>query len=218
MIVLEGKKSININKNEFASKLAGYNSIYIDIGTGQGSFIYKRAKENPEAFYLGLDAAVDNMVENAKKILKKPEKGGLKNVLYIVSSIENPPSELENIADHLYVNLPWGSLLEGVVKGGEDVMSKITFIAKNNASLKITTTYSVFHEEGEIAKRGLPELNNNYFENELSHLYNKFGIDINSINTLTCEDLKGFESQWAKKLAYGKQREIFGLECVVRKG
>ncbi len=37
--------------------------------------------------------------------------------LYVVAAAEELPQELYHKADKIYVNLPWGSLLEGVVKG-----------------------------------------------------------------------------------------------------
>ena len=64
MIVLEGKKSINISKEDFLNKISEYSSLCIDIGTGQGAFIYKKAKENPDVFCIGLDSAGDNITIN----------------------------------------------------------------------------------------------------------------------------------------------------------
>jgi 16S rRNA (adenine(1408)-N(1))-methyltransferase len=150
--------------------------------------------------------------------LKKPEKGGVKNALFVVSSIEQVPEELNNIATHLYVNLPWGSLLEGVVKGKEEVLSKIAFVSRKDAFLSIITTYSVYYEESEIIKRGLPKLSYDYFIKELSKEYEKYGINIKGVSLIKCEDLKGFNSQWAKKLAFGKEREIFKIDCRIMKG
>jgi 16S rRNA (adenine(1408)-N(1))-methyltransferase len=217
MIVLQGKKSTSMNKEELYNIIKPFNEILVDIGTGDGTFIYKMAKENQNYFCIGIDSAGDNMSLSSKKIVKKPQKGGLKNALFVVSSIEQLPFELNNIASHLYVNFPWGSLLEGVVKGNDDVLSKIALISKNNAFLTITTTYSVYYEETEIIKRGLPKLSFEYFNNELAKEYERHGIKIKNVVLLKCDDLKDYNSQWAKKLAFGKEREIFKICCEVIK-
>jgi tRNA G46 methylase TrmB len=43
-------------KNSENSPLPIGEGIIVDIGTGGGRFVYKRAKENPHRFYIAIDA------------------------------------------------------------------------------------------------------------------------------------------------------------------
>jgi tRNA G46 methylase TrmB len=53
--------------------------VVIDIGTGDGLFVYQAARHNPRKFYLGIDANPQPLEKISEKIHRKPAKGGLQN-------------------------------------------------------------------------------------------------------------------------------------------
>src|SRR5262245_25665122 len=83
--------------------------VIIDIGTGDGLFVYQSAKRNPDKFYIGIDASAAALEKISEKIHRKPAKGGLPNVLFIQASVEDLPSELDGAADEIHIHFPWGS-------------------------------------------------------------------------------------------------------------
>ncbi|HEX9060241.1 MAG TPA: hypothetical protein VF941_08675 [Clostridia bacterium] len=187
MRLLRGKKIII--ENDIKSVVPENFQVALDIGTGDGRFIYKKAKENPDTFFIGIDSAAENMFEYSSKIMKKPSRGGLSNAAYIVAGAEELPDELSGIASCIYINLPWGSLLEGIVKGDSLILDNITKIAAApKSSLNMCFSYSILLEAGEIGRRELPELSEEYVRAELEPLYLKKGISFTTISSITNEN------------------------------
>jgi 16S rRNA (adenine(1408)-N(1))-methyltransferase len=214
--VLKGKTIVEAF--DFDKIIEESEMVVVDIGTGNGRFVYKNAKKNPTSFYIGIDPVSENMVEYASKSIKKPSKGGITNALYVVAAAEELPQELYHKADKIYVNLPWGSLLEGVVKGNPIILNNIVSIAKPpKAHLEMWFTYNDLHEAGEISRRELPFLSVEYIKNTLSPIYQSCGIDIFEIDIVDNDDLKKFDTQWSKRLGFGRARDVFRIKAIIKK-
>jgi len=213
MKILEGNKIKNIDCEALKNIVKNYNNTTIDIGTGDGSFPYKSARKNKDSFYIGLDAVADNMIDSAVKAGKKVTKGGLNNVMYVIDNALSIPEELNNFADSIYINLPWGSLRDAVVKGEEQLLKGIRKISKAKATLDIYVTYSSLYEAKEITSRQLPELSEEYINTELKYKYQSCGIKIKKVELCNNDSLKGLDTSWAKKLAFGRKREVFHFNC-----
>lgn len=218
MIVLSGGQTVELSQDDFRMIVNNYDKVHIDIGTGDARNIYKLAKSDPKTLYIGIDPVKENMYEIAKKISKKPSKGGLTNVLLVIAAVEDLPFELNNIADSVSILFPWGSLLECVVKPNEKEMTNISNLVKDNAYFEFITTYSNSYEEGEIIRRDLPSISIEYFQSEqyVSTLYN-LSFKITSVEEYDNEFVKQFHSQWAKKLAFGRKRSFFRIGGIVDK-
>lgn len=217
MRILSGSSINNISEIEFENIIKGYQSLIIDIGTGEGDFVYKNAKLNPNNMYIGIDTSADSMKEFSLKSAKKPEKGGLKNVMYVIGNACDLPDILTCKADKIYINLPWGSLRDGIIKGEHDFLSNIRKISKENATLEIRISYCDQYEKQEIHSRQLPELTLAYFNDVIKDIYKNFDIHIKQISVINNEDLKRLDTKWAKKLGFGKQREAYCLTCKITK-
>jgi tRNA G46 methylase TrmB len=48
--------------------------VVIDIGTGDGRFVYQSARQNPKKFYIGIDPNVRPLEKISEKIYRKPSK------------------------------------------------------------------------------------------------------------------------------------------------
>ena len=97
----------------------------IDIGTGDGRFVSASAKANPDKFFIGIDANVKPLEKPSIKATRKPSKGGLPNALFVQAAVEDLPEELNGLANQIYVNFPWGSLLRAVMVGDQHVLISI---------------------------------------------------------------------------------------------
>ena len=181
----------------------------IDVGTGDGKNVYKNGKSDPTTLYVGLDAAAENMTDTAKKLVKKPEKGGLANVLLVVGTAESPPAELLGKADELTVFFPWGSLLQGVACAQEEMLSKLHALCKKGADFTFVTTYSPSFEAAEIEKRGLPPLSIDFLEEEYKETVASMGFCVEEVALHDNSYAAGFESAWAKRLAHGRRRNFY---------
>lgn len=214
---VKGKNIVEISGDELKNLIAGFEKIVVDLGTGDGKFAYNYAKKNPNCFVIGIDAVSELMEEISRKIDKKPAKGGLENIIYICSAVESLPDELSNIADEIHINFPWGSLLNGVIKGNPEILSNIKKIAKNSEStFKCYTTYSRKYEETMINENNLPDLSMEYIQNELTEVYKKYGLIIEEVNILTSEEKKNLQSSWVKKLLDKRQRDVYSFSGIIK--
>jgi len=217
MEIIQGKKTREIAAEEFEGLVSPYDSIEADIGTGDGRFIYESAKKNPDTFFIGIDSDRNNLVKYSHKIYRKPEKGGLPNVLYVISNVENLPPELHGIADTVWIILPWGSLLQGAVLGKKEVLSGIAQLMAPGAVLKMVINYEIKYEAAEIERLGLPPLSGDYIDAVLSPKYEREGIILTKKHFLGPEETKGIPSSWAKRLAYGRHRDTLFIEAKASK-
>ena len=111
--------------------------VILDIGTGDGLFVYQCARQNPRKFYIGIDPNTAPLEKVSEKIHRKPNKGGTKNALFIQAAVEALPSELEGIADEVHVHFPWGSLLRAVATGDLQVLQGIRRACAHDAVLEV---------------------------------------------------------------------------------
>ena len=96
--------------------------VIIDIGTGDGRFVYQSARRNPNKFFIGIDPNTPPLEKISEKIHRKPAKGGAPNVLFVQSSIEDLPAELDGVANEVHIHFPWGSLLRAVATGDKEAL------------------------------------------------------------------------------------------------
>ena len=210
MQILSSGKPEAIDAEALQMRLQPYQRVHIDIGTGDGRNIYKAALQDPDTFFIGIDPVRENMLEIAKKSAKKPAKGGAANMLLVIASAEALPPELSGIADSVSVYFPWGSLLECIIKPVEETLANITGLMKPGAAFTFITTYSDSYEEGEMQRRGLPQLSLEYFQGEayVSRL-RALHLIVTECTEYDNEFVKQFNSLWAKRLAFGRKRAFY---------
>ena len=112
MLILKGTKTVDLSKDELTEIIGQFDRVHIDLGTGDGRHIYKLAINDQNTFYIGIDPVKENLFDISKKIIKKPSKGGLSNVVFVIAAAESLPFELKNIADSISILFPWGTLLD----------------------------------------------------------------------------------------------------------
>ncbi|MBQ4339133.1 MAG: class I SAM-dependent methyltransferase [Clostridia bacterium] len=217
MTVLDGKNEKNITLQELSDLAARYEKTVVDLGTGDGRNVYRKAKLNPDTLFIGIDPVRDNMLEISSKLKKKPAKGGLENVLLVIASAENMPCELESIAHCVTVLFPWGTLLEGIVKPTQQILGAVSFAAKDKADFEFITTYSDSCEEATIENRGLPPLSIEYFNGDYRNILKEKGFEIENVELHGNEYVKSFDSMWAKRLAFGRKRDFYRITGTINK-
>lgn len=217
MEVIMGKKTFKITRSKLQELISTYAGVIIDIGTGNGKFVYKSAQVHPEFFYIGIDSSCENLKKYSAKIYKKPSRGGLLNVLYVIANVKDLPQELNGLAKKIYINFPWGSLLRSLVQKDQEILENIIRISSRIGILEVLINYSVFSNSAQVEKLGLPMLTIDYVENELSPAYNKAGIVIVEKKILDKDEMKNIPTMWAKKLAYGREFRTLYIRAKIKK-
>src|SRR5438045_7021082 len=102
MIVVEGKKTREIDAGGLRALISPYLTVTVDLGTGDGRFAYRYAAAHPDRFIIAIDPVAEAMAETSARARRKPERGGRPNVLYAVASIERMPPEPDHIANEIF--------------------------------------------------------------------------------------------------------------------
>jgi 16S rRNA (adenine(1408)-N(1))-methyltransferase len=185
--------------------------VIVDIGTGDGRFVYNSARQNPNKFFIGIDANTKPLEKISMKATRKPAKGGLPNVLFIQAAVENLPEELNAAADEIHIHFPWGSLLRAVILGDETVLASLCRICAPECLLEIIIGIDEERDKSEIERLELPRLSSEYLETILIPKYEAAGFEALEKGVLDSSDWSKLETSWARKLQGGANRKVIYL-------
>ena len=178
----------------------------IDLGTGDGRFVYQSARQNPKKFYIGIDPNVRPLEKTSEKIYRKPAKGGAPNVLFIQAAVEDLPSELDGVADELHVHFPWGSLLRAVATGDLVVLQNLRRICAPGAFLEVVLGLDPARDQSEIERLGLTPLTLEYIDQTLVPHYSSAGFAITERGIIPAAEWPELNTSWAKRLHQNDRR------------
>ena len=182
--------------------------VIIDIGTGDGRFVYQSARRNPNKFYIGIDPNTSPLEKISEKIHRKPAKGGAPNVLFIQSALEDLPDELDGVANEVHVHFPWGSLLRAVVSGEIEMLRNLRRICAAEALLEVVIGLDPERDKSEIERLGIEPLTLNVIDDVLRPNYGAAGFEIVERGVVAASEWPEFETTWAKRLQGNDQRPL----------
>lgn len=182
--------------------------VVIDIGTGDGVFVYQSARENPNKFYIGIDANTRPLEKVSERIHRNPSKGGLPNVLFLQAAIEDLPHELDGVADEVHIHFPWGSLLRAVATGDQNALRNLRMICALDATLEIVIALDSDRDRTEIQRLGLKPLTPDFISNELVPSYRVAGFEILETGQAARSEWSRLKSSWAKRLQGNDDRRL----------
>ena len=182
--------------------------VIIDIGTGDGRFVYQSARQNPNKFYIGIDPNVRPLEKISEKIHRKPAKGGAPNVLFIQAAVEDLPPELDGVADEVHVHFPWGSLLRVFATGDVDVLRSVRRICSRGAMMEVLLGLDPLRDHSEIERLGLTEISLEFVDRILISRYARAGFEITERGVRPASEWPEFNTSWAKRLQGNEHRPI----------
>ena len=181
--------------------------VVVDIGTGDGRFVYRSAAANPNKFFIGIDANAAPLAKISMKATRKPAKGGLANVLFVQAAIENLPEELNGSADEIHIHFPWGSLLKTVALGEENALAALRRIAAPECILEIIIGIDEARDKTEIERLALPRLTDEYLRETLLPTYERAGFQVLESGSLVPSEWSRIETSWARRLQSNDNRQ-----------
>ena len=196
-----------------SSRLTG-GGVIVDIGTGDGRFVYQSAKVHPDRFYIGIDASHASLEKISQKSQRKPSKGGLPNTLFIQASLEDLPPELNGVAEEVHVHFPWGSLLKAVASGDSKLLTGLHRICTNGALVEIVFSLDSERDGSEIERLGLQAHTPEYLRQTVIPGYNEAGFDVIETGVLGHSEwscLDTLNTSWSQKLRHGSNRALVYL-------
>jgi 16S rRNA (adenine(1408)-N(1))-methyltransferase len=212
MRIVEGKKQRETTPEAFAELAEGYRRLALDLGTGDGGFVLRRARAEPETLCLGLDAVAEAMADSARRARAKPAKGGAANALFLVARAEALPPELLGRCDEITVNYPWGSLLRAVAEPIPEVLAGIAACARAGARVALLINLAPFGDEEQRARLDLSPLDGELADSRLRPAYRAAGLEIREIETIL--GALPERTSWGSKLVKGSGRSTLSIEAI----
>jgi 16S rRNA (adenine(1408)-N(1))-methyltransferase len=193
----------------FAALRSAYPVVAVDVGTGDGRFAYQLASDDPHRFVVGVDALAEPMGERAATALRKPARGGRPNLVFVHAAVEALPAELHAIADEVYVQLPWGALLEGIVGAREDVLRGLAALCRSGARVVVTLNGEIWVESTPARYEDLPVPTPEYVADVVAAGFAAVGIELEPARYATAAEAKQLPTTWARRLAHGRDHPCF---------
>jgi len=190
-----------------SSHLTG-EGIVLDIGTGDGLFVYQSARLNPRKFYIGIDANTRPLEKISEKIHRKPNKGGLSNVLFLQAAIEDLPAELNGVADEIHIHFPWGSLLGAVSSGEPTLLRELRRLCANDALLEVIIGADANRDATELERLNISLPSVSTVDSLLAPAYAAAGFAIIERGECLPDDWPDLQTSWAKRLRNNPTRSL----------
>jgi 16S rRNA (adenine(1408)-N(1))-methyltransferase len=187
METIRGKMSLEIDFNGLSERLAGYDHILLDLGTGDGCFVLRTATRHPDWFVIGVDACREN--------LRKRSQAKLPNMLFVIASAQDLPCELTGRVSHVTINFPWGSLLDSLLTGDPVLIGGLASISNSITSVDVHLNSGALAEAGWTLETGADQIHDNMIRS---------GWQVNAPVMMNAGVLRSFPSTWAKRLAFGR--------------
>ena len=185
----------------------------VDIGTGDGLFVYNLARQNPNKFFIGIDANARPLKHISEKIHRSTRKGGVANLLFVRAAVERLSREIHGIATEIFVLFPWGSLLGAIVSGDMEVLRSIRELCSEKAVLKIVIALDSSRDAVELERLELDQLSVELVDKELRSRFLMAGFRITDRREepgLWSE----FRTSWSKRLRGNRNRTLICISAV----
>ena len=165
----------------------------VDIGTGDGLFVYQSARRNPDTFYIGVDANARPLEKVSERIYRRPARGGVLNALFVQAPIGELPPELNGIAGEVRVHFPWGSLLKAVAKPEESSLQSLRRLCSPSARLVVIIGLDTVRDHAEMQRLGLALISVEYIDSTLTPGYKTCGFEV--LEEACCHQRNGPHSE-----------------------
>jgi 16S rRNA (adenine(1408)-N(1))-methyltransferase len=199
METILGKQARSICAPELAQIALGYETVLLDLGTGDGRFVLHAARSHPRRLALGVDACREN--------LRASSRTAPGNALFVIANALALPPELERLAGELTINFPWGSLLDGLLYADGDLLAGLRRAARPGAELQVRLNASALAEAGwPLAAGG----------EQVRGVLAAAGLRVRKSLLLDAPALRAIPTTWARKMAAGRDPQAVVIRAQFR--
>ncbi len=211
--VVRGKQIAIVHGSMLRSAAAAAARVVLDLGAGDGRWIYRLARAHSDWFCVAVDANASGMREASFRAGRKPSRGGAANAWFVRASAEAPPPALWGLADAIHIHLPWGSLLRGILRPQPEVLAAIARLGKPGAALRIRVNCSILDDLSMMERLGLPHRGHEMDEDTLAGPYADASITLDRVD----RDRPDAVTSWGRRLAGPHPARVLALDGTVRK-
>lgn len=195
MDVVRGRTRALVPRWHIQAAAAQSHRVVVDLGTGDGRWVYRMAKSHPGFFCVGVDANAEAMREVSFRAGRKPSRGGAANAWFVCAAVDSLPAGLGRLADWMTVLYPWGRLLRVVVDPDVPALIRIAAMGKPGAHVEIFINASAVR-----AAYGDPGTSNAAaLRRRVAPAYARAGILLTA-----CSDAPGPPTTWGARVGQGR--------------
>lgn len=174
----------------------------IDLGTGTGQSVLRRARAEPQTLVIGIDPDAAALRESSHSAARAPKRGGLPNAIFLAGTAEELPGPLAGRADLLTVALPWGSLLRAFITPEPDALARIGEVLKPRGVVELLLSA--------IESDGAPRLLATEGDAaDLARAYESAGLCVAEVRPATAADVARLSSAWGRRLGIPDRRQAW---------
>jgi len=182
--------------------------VSIDIGTGSGQAVLRRARQNPIDLAVGVDADARAMADASRRAAANPGRGGLTNAMFLAAPAEDMPGPLVGRADLVTVALPWGSLLRTFITPDAAGIRRIASLLRVDGVMDLLVSAT----ERDAAAAGITLSNANDARRLVAAL-GAAGLEVVECRPAVESDVERLSSAWGKRLGIPARREAWFLRA-----
>ena len=194
METIRGRRSHHIGLIELLERLAGYENMTLDLGTGDGRYVRSMAEKYDDRFFIGVDACRENLRASSLR--------NLPNAMFVIASAQALPLELNGLASQITINFPWGSLLESLLNNDSCLISRLLSITRPCAQMDICLNGEALGTAGWTLQSGA---------DQIERVLNDVGWRPKSRACMDAHTLRSIPTTWAKRLAFGRDPRAIRL-------
>jgi 16S rRNA (adenine(1408)-N(1))-methyltransferase len=135
------------------------------------------------------------LFDDGRENLRKASRRAPANALHVIANALVLPKELDGMASKVTINVPWGSLLAGLLDGEPGLLKGLPAIARPGAPLEVRLNAGALAGAGYTLESGGARVRRALREG---------GFDAGDLLRLDARDLRRCHTTWAKRLAYGR--------------
>jgi 16S rRNA (adenine(1408)-N(1))-methyltransferase len=128
-------------------------------------------------------------------------------MLFVIAEAQALPHELNGLVSHVTVNFPWGSLLEGLLRGDPVLVSRLACVRRAAASIDLRLNGGALAEAGTTLEAGTEKIWTNLLQ---------AGWQVNTPVHMDAQALRLFPSTWAKRLAFGRDPRAMAMNGYIK--
>ena len=194
-----------------------HRDLHVDLGTGDGKFVLRSARAEPDVTHVGIDALEEPMAASIRRAASKPARGGVGNARFLVADATEPPAELAGRASLVTVNFPWGSLLRAVAGPEPRPLAAIAGLLRPGGRLVALLNLSAAEDSAYADRLDLPPLDDAHVRERLVPGWEAVGLEAVEWRALAPGEEPPHRTTWGQRLVRGSGRETL-LVSGVRSG
>ncbi len=208
--VVRGKAVVQVDGEVLREEAQQFDRVIVDLGAGDGRWIYRLARRHPTWLCIGIDANAQRMRDASSRAGRKGYRGGTRNVWFVRTAVEALPPAFDRLADEIHIQFPWGSLLWASLRPDPLVLMRIARVGKPGATLQVQINAAILDDPRVCARFALP-LGVDATRSRVSGGYAAAGIRLVSVRVA----YGGPHTSWNRQLSRGHPGPVLMLDGVI---